>query len=81
MGDDAAALPVQNNESEWVGMPEFVQDTNEPYQKIIMRFRNATDVADFSKAIGQPITPQTKFLWYPAQVRGENSLLRYVDEE
>jgi hypothetical protein len=64
---------------EWVGMPEFVQEKQKPFAQIIFRFDNENDLNEFSKLIGQKLTPKTKSAWHPQLVRGLNSGLRYVD--
>lgn len=51
--------------SEWVGMPEFVQEKQQPHQTINIRFETEQDVAEFARLIGQNITPKTKSLWFP----------------
>jgi len=65
---------------EWEDMPEFVQDKQEPFAKVIVRFRNQQDLDEFAKLIGQPLTPKTKSIWHPALIRGINANKRYVDE-
>jgi len=65
---------------EWIDMPEFVQEKQDGYAKIIVRVRNKEDLEALSKALGQPLTQRTKAAWYPALVRGLNSNKRYVDE-
>lgn len=52
-------------ESDWVGMPEFIQEKKEPFSKIIIRFESESDLNDFSKLIGQKLTPKTKSIWHP----------------
>ncbi len=67
----------QNNpEDEWQDMPEFIQEEQEAYQKIIVRFRNEKDVEDFGKLISLNITPNTTNLWFPNTEIGS-----YVDKE
>jgi len=65
---------------EWKDMPEFVQEKQEPYQTIIVRFRSKEDVEDFAQLINQPLTPKSKSIWHPKLVRGINSHKRYTDE-
>ena len=66
---------------EWKHMPEFVQNKQEPYAKIIFRFASEDDLQDFSKLIGQPLNSKTKSAWYPANIRGVNSNKRYFEEQ
>ena len=49
----------------WKGMPEFIQDKQTPYAKIIFRFENENDLQEFSKLINQKLTNKTKSAWYP----------------
>jgi hypothetical protein len=71
---------MTNVYDEWKDMPEFVQDKQEPFAKIIVRFDSQEDLDEFSKLIGQKLTPKTKSIWHPQLVRGINSAKRYVDE-
>ena len=65
---------------EWVGMPEFVQEQQRPFAKIIVRFETEADLQDFAERIGQKLTPKTKSIWHPKLVRGLHTGKRYVDE-
>lgn len=66
-------------QTEWVGMPEFVQEKQSPHKELKIRFATQKDVDDFSNLINQKITEKTKSIWFPQLVRGLNSGLRYVD--
>lgn len=50
--------------AEWGGMPEFDNDQLEAKQ-IIVKFTRTDDIARFTKVIGQPVTMDTKSIWYP----------------
>lgn len=65
----------------WVGMPEFVQEDNPPYKKIIVSFRSKEDYDEFSVLIGQSLSEKTKSIWHPKLDREANSLLRWVEDE
>lgn len=65
---------------EWKGMPEFVQEKQAPYAMIKVRFASQEALEEFSKLIGQKLTPKTKSIWHPQLVRGVHSAKRYVDE-
>ena len=65
---------------EWKNMPEFVQEKQDPYAKIIIRFETQKDLEEFAKLIGQKLTQKTKSIWHPELQRGINSAKRYVDE-
>jgi len=51
--------------SEWVGMPEFVQEKKEPYKELIVRFETEEDYKEFQQLIGQQLTVKTKSIWHP----------------
>ncbi len=63
----------------WVGMPEYVQEDNPAYKKLIVSFRNKDDYEEFAKLIGQSLTEKTKTIWHPRLDREANSLLRWVE--
>jgi hypothetical protein len=65
---------------EWKNMPEFVQEKQKPYAKIIVRFETKEDLEEFSKLIKQKLTQKTKSIWHPELQRGIHSAKRYVDE-
>jgi hypothetical protein len=65
---------------EWVDMPEFVQEENPPFSKIIFRFATQEDLDAFSKLIGQKLTPKTKSAWYPELQRGIHGQKRWIQE-
>ena len=54
-----------NENPEWFGMPEFVQEKKEPFAKIICRFETKEDLDAFAQLIGQKLTPKTKSIWHP----------------
>lgn len=66
---------------EWVGMPEFKQEQQRPFAKIIVRFETEADLLEFEKLIGQPLTARTKSIWHPKLKRGIHSGDRYVASE
>jgi hypothetical protein len=65
----------------WVGMPEFVQEDNPPYKRIIVSFRTKEDYEEFATMIGQNLSEKTKSIWHPKLDREANSLLRWVEDE
>lgn len=76
-------------QSEWKGLPEFVQEDLQGVKPIIVHFHTMKDREEFAKQIDQPITEQTSYLWFPKEDRlmndehyfdkpaGQNRLLRY----
>ncbi len=65
---------------EWVDMPEFVQEKQEPYSKIIIRFDTEEDLQKFSKLIGQKLTSKTKSIWFPFKSHWGSEIKRWTDE-
>ena len=73
--------PVASEQAQlWGGMPEFVQEKQEPFAKIIIRFASAEDLAEFAATIGQPLTAQTKSIWHPVLIRGKDATKRYIND-
>jgi hypothetical protein len=66
-------------QKEWTGMPEFVQEKDEPFAMLRVRFRTKEDLEDFAERIGQKLTPRTKSIWHPALVKTNKQLLRWRD--
>jgi hypothetical protein len=80
MAVDAGIVPPDNPLDEWQGMPEFdQQDTNARYQ-LTVYFETERDVADFSRIIGQPITKDTKTVYFPQQERRDGKAHRVINE-
>ena len=69
-------------ESEWVGMPEFIQEKQKPYACINLRVANEEDLNKLSELLGQKFTPKTKSAWYPYRPhRRPNGRPIWVSEE
>jgi hypothetical protein len=68
---------------EWQGMPEFVQEAQPPYAKIVVRFASKEDLDDFMILIGQKLTNKTKSIWHPHKSHWGNghATKRWVDED
>lgn len=66
--------------SEWVGMPEFIQEKVEPFSAIIIRFETEQDLLDFSEVIGQKLTAKTKSIWHPHKPHSLPNKKMYYDE-
>tara|TARA_R100000149_G_C5834873_1_gene109045 strand:+ start:409 stop:642 length:234 start_codon:yes stop_codon:yes gene_type:complete len=66
-------------QKEWTGMPEFVQEKDEPFAMLRVRFRSKEDLDDFAERLGQSLTPRTKSIWHPALVKTNKQLLRWRD--
>ena len=65
----------------WQGMPEFEQEPNKPYKKIIVTFRSEEDDKEFAKLIGQSLTEKTKTIWHPKLEQKDFWGRRWVHED
>ena len=54
-------------EGHWKGMPEFKSGDLTPCRTIYVHFASKEDVKRFAQLMGQNITKETKFLWFPKQ--------------
>jgi hypothetical protein len=65
----------------WQGMPEFVQDKQEPFACINMRFETEQDLKEFAKLINQTLTSKTKSIWFPFKSHwgAEHNMMAWVD--
>jgi hypothetical protein len=69
---------------EWQDMPEFVQEDQEPYRRLVVNFRNEEDIDAFAKLVGQEISRHTKkamSIWYPARPLRRYAGLLYISED
>jgi hypothetical protein len=71
---------IFNADSEWVAMPEFVQEKQEPYAKIIVRVDSKEDLEKLATLLGQKLTPKTKSVWFPFRSHWGNSTGHYIVE-
>ncbi len=58
-------------QEQWQGMPEFVQNRQREYAKIIVRFRSKEDLDDFAQLIGQRLNRLSQCTWHPELHKGE----------
>lgn len=49
----------------WTGMPEFQQDDKRPFRTLPIHFKDQAAVDAFAELIGQKITENTRFVWFP----------------
>lgn len=62
-GDDDK--PTEGWREHWQGMPEFVQEKQEPFATLILRVETEDDLRELSARLGQKLTPKTKSIWFP----------------
>jgi hypothetical protein len=56
----------------WRGMPEFDSDDLEPFRTLFVHFENEKHVEKFAALVRQPITPRTRFIYYPKAKRSDH---------
>ena len=66
---------------EWQGMPEFTKEELKPFKTIYLHFNSQKDIDTFSELIGQRVTTETKFLWYPKIVIKKAFDKLWIDKE
>lgn len=66
-------------EEEWKGMPEYVQMRTE-YHCIKVSFVSKEDMNRFANIVGQPLSLNTKIIYYPQKPVESSSEKRYVEE-
>lgn len=67
-------------EHHWMGMPDFTNETDLPFKKLIVTFKTAEDYQKFIDLMDQPMTEKTKTIWFPELPRTANSLKRWMEE-
>ncbi|PHS22154.1 MAG: hypothetical protein COA84_13315 [Robiginitomaculum sp.] len=72
--------PQEEWEKNWKGMPEFDQENNPAFKKLIVTFASKEDYDDFAKLIDQPLTPKTKSIWHPKPDRVPNFMMRWIED-
>jgi hypothetical protein len=73
---ESLSTPENDPFREWVGMPEFEQNSKEAWQTIAVHFKDEDAVKAFAQLTNQQITDKTKFMWYPA-----DAIESYVEQQ
>ncbi len=68
-----------NAEHDWRNMPEFVNEKNDAFRKIIISFQDENGVKEFEKLLQQRITDKTKSLWFPPKEK-HNTIDMWIDD-
>lgn len=64
----------------WVGMPEYIQEKEMEYKRIMVHFMSEDDYNQFAELLGQKLTDRTKAIWFPSKDKDQNSLNRWIEE-
>jgi len=73
--------PPTDPNAEWSGMPEFEQKDKTAFRSLALHFNDQAAVDEFAALIGQKITPQTRFVWFPEIVIERYADKAYVDDD
>lgn len=65
----------------WKGMPEYEQKNLMPWQTIKVHFRNFRDRQEFAELVGQRLTDQTPYVWYPREERAVRNDKRWASRD
>lgn len=68
-------------EQMWKGMPEFIQEDQEPVKSILVHFETRADMESFAELVKQRITLNTKSIWWPEAEIGHFAGRSYVVPE
>ena len=60
-----AAMGAVDYETEWEGMPEFDQEDQQSFKRLIVHFATQTHLDQFSDLIDQHIGEKTRSIWFP----------------
>lgn len=64
----------------WRGMPEFVQDSAEPFKTLYVHFETREDMDAFARLVNQRVTRLTRSIWYPEVTIETYANKRWVDQ-
>jgi hypothetical protein len=65
-------------DAEWAGMPGYEQEAS-GFRHIVVHFSDQEGVDAFAKLLGQEITAQTRYLWFPPVEDESVADLRYAN--
>lgn len=51
--------------AEWKGMPEFEQEDQTAFRRVVVHFASQQDVDSFAELVGQKLGEKTRAIWYP----------------
>lgn len=71
---------VNNPYGEWVGMPEFEQETIKLFHSIKLNFETEEAMIEFAKLVNQTITDKTTFIYYPKLQHIDGKNYKAIDE-
>ena len=81
MVENLNGLVIDDPSKEWQGMPEFKQENKMGVKEVIVHFETWENRESFAKLVGQNITEQTKYIWYPKQELHRTKGLEYGTED
>lgn len=59
---------VDDPQKEWNGMPEFDQPDGTAFRSILVHFHDQEGVDAFAEVTKLPITPTSRYAWYPEKI-------------
>jgi len=56
---------ANNPNDEWNGMPEFENEDQGSFRKLVVHFKSQEDVDAFAELLGQKVFPRAQYIWFP----------------
>lgn len=73
--------PANNPDEEWKGMPGCDNQDLSAWKSLRVNFASAESLKAFAALLGQPLTENTRSIWYPAAEIGTYADKRYASDE
>ncbi len=67
--------------AEWKEMPEFISEDKSGFKDLIVHFDSEADLKAFALLLDQPITSQTKSIWYPFRAKEQMKGKAFASDE
>jgi ParB-like nuclease domain len=74
-------LATSTEPPQWDGMPDFHQEDQLAYHTVKVHFADDAAIEEFAKLVGQKLTKQTRFIWYPQAEKAIVADKRFISKE
>lgn len=73
-------ITPDNPYEEYLGMPDYEQETIRTFHSIKVHFETESDMIAFARLISQTVTDKTTYIYYPKQEKIDGLNYRVIDE-